>query len=332
MSRSKRTATNTNRWIPRVCSRRSEYRSWHHGHESSPEVAAPVRPARRDRPWVLDDDHRARRRESTLWSSTGHAAAVYGDELYDILPQTRGGYGRLQDFGIRFGYERVVLHLEPHVQAGRLQCNTGRTLLLLDHEPLPWARWGDEFAAAMPAEILLLQERAASADAVLPSSRGATSTARSRGRRGGGREPSTTLSRGSVGAPRDRGTRARPRQRRTRMDEGDGLVSGAPRHVLTPREVAYRSGFSYHAILAHARWVRWVRRRARTRIRHIRAPRACARRLPRLRFRGGGHDLLVVGDDLRAGLLGYGDVCWSPDLNWQRLYSTPGSERPGRLA
>jgi len=90
---------------------------------------------------------------------------VFGDELYDVLPQTRGGYGRLQDFGIRFGYERVVLHLEPQVEAGSVQCNTARTLLLLDHEPLPWARWGEEFAAAMPAEILRLQERAASADA-----------------------------------------------------------------------------------------------------------------------------------------------------------------------
>ena len=116
--------------------------------------------------WVLDDDHRARRRDGTLWSSTGHAAAVYGDELNDILPQTRGGYGRLQDFGVRFGCERVVLHLEPHVEAGRLQCNTARTLVPLDHEPLPWARWGEEFAAAMPAEILLLQERAANADCV----------------------------------------------------------------------------------------------------------------------------------------------------------------------
>jgi hypothetical protein len=115
---------------------------------------------------VLDDDHRARRREGTLWASTGHAAAVLGEELYDTLPQTRAGYGRLQDFGIRFGYERVVLHLEPHVAAGRLRCNTARTLLLLDHEPLPWARWGEEFAAAMPVEILRLQERAASADAV----------------------------------------------------------------------------------------------------------------------------------------------------------------------
>ena len=116
--------------------------------------------------WVLDDDHHGRRREASLWASTGHAAAVFGDELYDVLAQTRGGYGRLQDFGIRFGYERVVLHLQPRVEAGRLRSNTARTQLLLEHEPLPWTRWGEEFAAAMPAEILRLQERAASADGV----------------------------------------------------------------------------------------------------------------------------------------------------------------------
>ena len=116
--------------------------------------------------WVLDHDHRARRREATIWGSTGHVAAVHGDELYDILPQTRGGYGRLQDFGIRFGYELVVLHLQPQVEVRRLQCNTARTLLLLDHEPLPWARWGEEFTASMPAEIRQLQERAASTDTV----------------------------------------------------------------------------------------------------------------------------------------------------------------------
>jgi hypothetical protein len=116
--------------------------------------------------WVLDDDHRARRREAAIWASTGHAAAVFGEELYDILPQTRGGYGRLQDFGIRFGYERVVLHLQPQVEAGRLECNTARTLLLLDHEPLPWACWGEEFAATMPDEIRELEECAASADCI----------------------------------------------------------------------------------------------------------------------------------------------------------------------
>ena len=89
---------------------------------------------------------------------------MFDDELYDVLAPTRGGYGRLQDFGIRFGNERVVLHIEPQAEAGRVQCNTARTTLLLDHEPLPWARWGEEFAAAMPAEILRLQERAAGTD------------------------------------------------------------------------------------------------------------------------------------------------------------------------
>src|SRR5206468_11010945 len=79
--------------------------------------------------WVLDDDHRARRREAAVWASSGHAAAVFDDELYDVLAPTRGGYGRLQDFGIRFGNERVVLHVEPQVEAGRVQCNTARTTL-----------------------------------------------------------------------------------------------------------------------------------------------------------------------------------------------------------
>ena len=96
--------------------------------------------------------------EAVAWASTGHAAAIVGDELYDVLPPTRGGYGRLQDFGIRCGYERVVLHIEPWVAAGRVRCNTARTLLLLDHEPLPWSRWGEEFAARMPDEIRRLQE------------------------------------------------------------------------------------------------------------------------------------------------------------------------------
>ena len=116
--------------------------------------------------WVLDDDHRGRRREAAVWASTGHAAAVFGGELYDVLAPTRGGYGRLQDFGVRFGCERVVLHIEPQAGAGRLECNTARTLLLLDHEPLPWARWAEEFAAAMPEEIVQLQERAGGADCV----------------------------------------------------------------------------------------------------------------------------------------------------------------------
>ena len=64
----------------------------------------------------------------------------------------------------RGSQERVVLYLEPQVDPGRVEANTARSMLLLDHEPLPWARWGEEFAANMPGEIRQLQERAASAE------------------------------------------------------------------------------------------------------------------------------------------------------------------------
>ena len=39
-------------------------------------------------------------------------------------------------------------------------------MLLLDHEQLPWSRWGEQFAAAMPDQLRRLQETAASADGI----------------------------------------------------------------------------------------------------------------------------------------------------------------------
>ncbi len=96
------------------------------------------------------------------WNSSGHAAALFDDELYEVLPTTRGGYQRVQEFGVRFGYDRVVLYVEPLVDdRDRLESNAARTLLLIDNEPLPWGRWAEEFRAAMPADIQRLQERVA---------------------------------------------------------------------------------------------------------------------------------------------------------------------------
>ena len=46
--------------------------------------------------WALDDDHRTRRREATLWGSTGHAAAVFGGELYDVEPTRRAAQRRFR--------------------------------------------------------------------------------------------------------------------------------------------------------------------------------------------------------------------------------------------
>jgi len=81
----------------------------------------------------------------------GHAAALYQNELYE-LTAGRSGMSRLQQFGITFGYERVVIYVEPTADA-RLMTNTARTVLLLGNEALPWEDWAAEFRLNLPPEL-----------------------------------------------------------------------------------------------------------------------------------------------------------------------------------
>jgi len=83
--------------------------------------------------------------------SRGHTAALYQNELYEMLTR-RAGMSRLQQFGITFGYDRVVIYIEPKADA-RLTTNTARTTLLLGNEPLPWDEWAAEFRSKLPAEL-----------------------------------------------------------------------------------------------------------------------------------------------------------------------------------
>ncbi len=84
----------------------------------------------------------------------GHVAALYQNELYELLPMNRGGFSRLQMFGVVLGYSQVVLYLEPHSGPGRnLISNTSRTRLLLNGEDLPWSEWAAEFRQKMPQKI-----------------------------------------------------------------------------------------------------------------------------------------------------------------------------------
>jgi hypothetical protein len=115
--------------------------------------------------WILKDEP-ALSQNSGWIASSGHSAALYNDELYE-LATGRGGVARLQQFGVIFGYQRVVLYLEPQQE---VESNTARTHLLLRSEPLPWAEWAAEFREAMPAEIQLLMEEVA-AGAVSPDHR-----------------------------------------------------------------------------------------------------------------------------------------------------------------
>ena len=100
--------------------------------------------------WVLDDDARGRRAEADEWVSSGHVGTLWQGELYTLEAPTRGGYAALQAFGVRHGYERVVLIVEP---IGRVESTISRSRLLLDERELPLGRWQEEFARQMPSQL-----------------------------------------------------------------------------------------------------------------------------------------------------------------------------------
>jgi len=115
--------------------------------------------------WVLRDEP-ALGNNSGFIESSGHVAALYQNELYE-LATARSGVAKLQQFGITFGYRFVVIYVEPRVDSSRLvTTNTPRTALLVDKEPLPWADWAAEFRENMPEELaaFVSSKAAASAD------------------------------------------------------------------------------------------------------------------------------------------------------------------------
>lgn len=101
--------------------------------------------------WILDDSNK--RRKTSELPNTGHFAALYQGELYEMVTG-RGGTARLQQFGVLFGTDRVVLYVEPRNGSTRkLSANTARTQLLLNNGPLPYSDWAHEFREEMPQEI-----------------------------------------------------------------------------------------------------------------------------------------------------------------------------------
>ena len=107
--------------------------------------------------WVLKDE-KALTQNSGFIASSGHMAAMYQNELYELVTG-RAGTARLQLFGVIFGYNRVVVYVEPRNGGEHdLVSNTARTHLLMDGEALPWADWAAEFREKMPQEISDLME------------------------------------------------------------------------------------------------------------------------------------------------------------------------------
>jgi hypothetical protein len=93
--------------------------------------------------------------------SGGHVAALFDDELYEIAVG-RPGVARLQSFGVIFGYNRVVIYIEPlQNKNGDLTANTARTHLLIEGQPLSWAELAAEFRERIPEPIVKLMDQVA---------------------------------------------------------------------------------------------------------------------------------------------------------------------------
>jgi hypothetical protein len=93
--------------------------------------------------------------------SGGHIAALFHDELYEMAVG-RPGVARLQSFVVIFGYNRLVIYVEPvQNQDGGLTANTARTNMLVEGQPLPWTEWAAEFRENMPEPIAKLMDQIA---------------------------------------------------------------------------------------------------------------------------------------------------------------------------
>ena len=106
--------------------------------------------------WILSE---SADKDSGHYAPGGHVAAIYQNELYELV-YGRAGIARLQAFGIIFGPDRVVIYVQPDSKAEKgVVANIARTQLMAGGQPLDWSAWAAEFRDKMPAEISQLQEQ-----------------------------------------------------------------------------------------------------------------------------------------------------------------------------
>jgi len=91
-------------------------------------------------------------RQSDIWQTTQHTAALYQDELYEFRAG-KSALGRLREFGMVFGADRLVIYVEPNLAQMSVTSNTARSALVVNGEELPWSRWASEFRADLPQAL-----------------------------------------------------------------------------------------------------------------------------------------------------------------------------------
>jgi hypothetical protein len=109
--------------------------------------------------WLLKEDKIG---DPSYWLSSGHIAALFHDELYE-LRDGNGGIRQLMHFGVLFGSRRVVIYVKPD-ENQQISPNTARSQLLANGEPLPWEQWAAEFRDKLPEPIRQMMEELLSRD------------------------------------------------------------------------------------------------------------------------------------------------------------------------
>jgi len=124
--------------------------------------------------WLLTPRPAPNSKKVPLWEAFGHAAALSQSEIYNMpAAGNKGAYQRVQEFGVRFGPDRVVLYVEPHRSVGSHPDISRTFLSIAGDKELPWARWAKEFREQMPDPIRVMQEELVAA-AVTSSDQRAT--------------------------------------------------------------------------------------------------------------------------------------------------------------
>ena len=96
--------------------------------------------------------------QSDIWECSAHTGAIFQDELYEMRTG-RNSFGRIREFGLVFGSDRVVIYAEPNSQKLDVAANIARSGLLVRGEELPWAKWASEFRSDLPQELRELMDQ-----------------------------------------------------------------------------------------------------------------------------------------------------------------------------
>jgi len=92
-----------------------------------------------------------------VWDEKYHCAAIYQSELYD-LKRASEARSILINFGITWGWNRIVLYAEPNLKKIPVITDISRKSLQTNGQSLPWEDWAEEFRIKMPEEIKQLMD------------------------------------------------------------------------------------------------------------------------------------------------------------------------------